>query len=95
MANWLQTPKWPAVYGGAHRVNCVYATNTYKKYAPAILYLHGVRWNLTGQLFRIEQLHALPGHHPTDHLQRPAVGLQTRQMLRGQSKGQTVIIATA
>lgn len=26
---------------------------------PAILYLHGVRWNLTGQLFRIEQLHAL------------------------------------
>ena len=32
------------------------ATN---KDAPAILYLHGVRWNLTGQLFRIEQLHAL------------------------------------
>ena len=30
-----------------------------KKDAPAILYLHGVRWNLTGQLFRIEQLHAL------------------------------------
>ncbi|WLG37292.1 alpha/beta hydrolase [Pseudomonas rhodesiae] len=29
------------------------------KDAPAILYLHGVRWNLTGQLFRIEQLHAL------------------------------------
>lgn len=28
-----------------------------KKDAPAILYLHGVRWNLTGQLFRIEQLH--------------------------------------
>ena len=27
--------------------------------APTILYLHGVRWNLTGQLFRIEQLHAL------------------------------------
>jgi len=27
--------------------------------APAVLYLHGVRWNLTGQLFRIEQLHAL------------------------------------
>ncbi|MFW0759496.1 alpha/beta hydrolase [Pseudomonas sp. H11T01] len=27
--------------------------------APAILYLHGVRWNLTGQLFRIEQLRAL------------------------------------
>ncbi|VVM38043.1 hypothetical protein PS623_00127 [Pseudomonas fluorescens] len=27
--------------------------------APAILYLHGVRWNLTGQLFRIEQLHAM------------------------------------
>lgn len=26
---------------------------------PAILYLHGVRWNLTGQLFRIEQLHAM------------------------------------
>ncbi|UVM29432.1 alpha/beta hydrolase [Pseudomonas sp. B21-021] len=26
--------------------------------APAILYLHGVRWNLTGQLFRIEQLRA-------------------------------------
>jgi hypothetical protein len=30
-----------------------------QKNAPAILYLHGVRWNLTGQLFRIEQLHAL------------------------------------
>lgn len=25
--------------------------------APAVLYLHGARWNLTGQLFRIEQLH--------------------------------------
>ena len=25
--------------------------------APAILYLHGSRWNLAGQLFRIEQLH--------------------------------------
>ncbi len=27
--------------------------------APTLLYLHGSRWNLTGQLFRIEQLHAL------------------------------------
>jgi len=27
--------------------------------APAILYLHGSRWNLTGQLFRIEQLRAM------------------------------------
>src|SRR5262249_28510614 len=25
--------------------------------APALLYLHGSRWNLTGQLFRIEELH--------------------------------------
>ncbi len=25
--------------------------------APAVLYLHGSRWNLTGQLFRISQLH--------------------------------------
>jgi alpha-beta hydrolase superfamily lysophospholipase len=25
--------------------------------APAVLYLHGARWNLTGQAFRIEQLH--------------------------------------
>jgi alpha-beta hydrolase superfamily lysophospholipase len=25
--------------------------------APAVLYLHGSRWNLTGQLSRIEQLH--------------------------------------
>ncbi|WP_334187523.1 alpha/beta hydrolase [Noviherbaspirillum sp.] len=25
--------------------------------APAVLYLHGSRWNLTGQAFRIEQLH--------------------------------------
>jgi hypothetical protein len=25
--------------------------------APAALYLHGARWNLTGQLFRIEELH--------------------------------------
>ena len=30
-----------------------------RKNAPAILYLHGSRWNLTGQLFRIEQLRAL------------------------------------
>ncbi|MEC4720569.1 alpha/beta fold hydrolase [Noviherbaspirillum sp. CPCC 100848] len=28
-----------------------------KKDAPAVLYLHGARWNLTGQLFRIQQLH--------------------------------------
>lgn len=28
-----------------------------KRDAPAVLYLHGSRWNLTGQLFRIEQLH--------------------------------------
>ncbi|VVM36886.1 hypothetical protein PS645_00067 [Pseudomonas fluorescens] len=27
--------------------------------APSILYLHGVRWNLTGQAFRIEQLRAM------------------------------------
>lgn len=26
--------------------------------APSVLYLHGSRWDLTGQLFRIEQLHA-------------------------------------
>ncbi|GAB3542168.1 alpha/beta hydrolase [Noviherbaspirillum agri] len=26
--------------------------------APALLYLHGARWNLTGHLFRIEQLRA-------------------------------------
>lgn len=30
-----------------------------RKDAPALLYLHGSRWNLTGQMFRIEQLHAL------------------------------------
>lgn len=30
-----------------------------KKDAPSILYFHGSRWNLTGQFFRIEQLHAL------------------------------------
>jgi alpha-beta hydrolase superfamily lysophospholipase len=28
-----------------------------KRDAPAVLYLHGARWNLTGQAFRIEQLH--------------------------------------
>ena len=28
-----------------------------KPNAPALLYLHGARWNLTGQVFRIEQLH--------------------------------------
>ena len=28
------------------------------QHAPAILYLHGSRWNLTGQTNRIEQLHA-------------------------------------
>jgi alpha-beta hydrolase superfamily lysophospholipase len=28
-----------------------------KPNAPALLYLHGSRWNLTGQVFRIEQLH--------------------------------------
>jgi alpha-beta hydrolase superfamily lysophospholipase len=27
------------------------------KDAPAVLYLHGSRWNLTGQLFRIRELH--------------------------------------
>ncbi len=27
--------------------------------APSILYLHGVRWNLTGHTFRIEQLRAM------------------------------------
>ena len=27
------------------------------EHAPALLYLHGARWNLTGQLFRIQQLH--------------------------------------
>ncbi len=30
-----------------------------RKDAPAVLYLHGSRWNLTGQLFRIRQLHDL------------------------------------
>lgn len=30
-----------------------------RKDAPALLYLHASRWNLTGQLFRIEQLHAM------------------------------------
>jgi uncharacterized protein len=28
------------------------------EHAPAVLYLHGSRWNLTGQTSRIEQLHA-------------------------------------
>ena len=28
-----------------------------KQDAPAVLYLHGSRWNLTGHLFRISQLH--------------------------------------
>lgn len=27
--------------------------------APAVLYLHGAKWNLTGQAFRIEELHRL------------------------------------
>ena len=30
-----------------------------RPHAPAVLYLHGSRWNLTGQLFRIRQLHEL------------------------------------
>jgi alpha-beta hydrolase superfamily lysophospholipase len=30
-----------------------------KRDAPALLYLHGSRWNLTGQLFRIARLHEL------------------------------------
>ena len=30
-----------------------------RAHAPAVLYLHGSRWNLTGQLFRIRQLHEL------------------------------------
>jgi uncharacterized protein len=29
-----------------------------KQDAPAVLYLHGTRWNLTGQTSRIDQLHA-------------------------------------
>ena len=28
-----------------------------RAHAPALLYLHGSRWNLTGQLYRIRQLH--------------------------------------
>jgi alpha-beta hydrolase superfamily lysophospholipase len=30
-----------------------------KRDAPAVLYLHGSRWNLTGQVYRIEELHEL------------------------------------
>ena len=30
-----------------------------RAHAPAVLYLHGSRWNLTGQLFRIRELHDL------------------------------------
>lgn len=30
-----------------------------KAHAPTVLYLHGVRWNLNGNLFRIQQLHDL------------------------------------
>ena len=33
-------------------------------HAPALLYLHGSRWNLTGQLYRIEQLHDFDDGQP-------------------------------
>jgi len=38
---------WPAADASGRAV----------KDAPSLLYLHGSRWDLTGQLFRIEQLH--------------------------------------
>ncbi|MEP6942024.1 MAG: alpha/beta fold hydrolase [Betaproteobacteria bacterium] len=40
---------WPASPGASGSGNA--------PAAPAVLYLHGTRWDLTGQLFRIEQLH--------------------------------------
>jgi uncharacterized protein len=44
------------VDGATHRVHAWWWKNEAKG-APTVLYLHGSRWNLTGQLFRIEQLH--------------------------------------
>jgi uncharacterized protein len=44
------------VDGVTHWVHAWWWKNEAKG-APTVLYLHGSRWNLTGQLFRIEQLH--------------------------------------
>jgi len=41
--------------GGTQHINAWWWPAN-KPGAPAVLYLHGSRWNLTGQLFRIEQL---------------------------------------
>ncbi|MDB6145294.1 MAG: bem46 protein [Pseudomonas sp.] len=45
-------------FGDAQNIHAWWWPAT-KADAPTLLYLHGTRWNLTGQLFRIEQLHAL------------------------------------
>jgi alpha-beta hydrolase superfamily lysophospholipase len=42
--------------GGAHRIHAWWWPAS-RADAPAVLYFHGSRWNLTGQLFRIRQLH--------------------------------------
>lgn len=45
-----------AAAGGEQRLNAWWWPAV-RADAPALLYLHGSRWNLTGQLFRIRQLH--------------------------------------
>ncbi|GFM59222.1 alpha/beta hydrolase [Pseudomonas cichorii] len=50
----LNTP----AFGASQNIHAWWWPAT-RKDAPAILYLHGSRWNLTGQLFRIEQLRGL------------------------------------
>jgi alpha-beta hydrolase superfamily lysophospholipase len=46
-----------AADGGKQRIDAWWWPSAVQQ-APAILYLHGSRWNLTGQTSRIEQLHA-------------------------------------
>ncbi len=49
----------PGATGAAKQTVHAWWWPSSRRDAPAVLYLHGSRWNLTGQLFRIRQLHDL------------------------------------
>ncbi|WP_082075521.1 hypothetical protein [Pseudomonas sp. 2(2015)] len=58
--------------------------------AAAILYLHGVRWNLTGQLFRIQQLHNAAAQPPKRLLLVPGATHNNSMSLAGQRYRQAI-----
>ena len=55
----LDLPVPPSSQAGARQSVHAWWWPSARKDAPALLYLHGSRWNLTGQLFRIRALHDL------------------------------------